>query len=99
MPLERVFEYALSEQEALDPSASGEERPDRESPERLTRREREVALLVARGLTDRQIAEELSISANTANNHLASILRKLGIGSRAQIAAWVTQQRPSLEPD
>ena len=53
MPLERAFEYALSEQEALDPSAPGEERPDREPPERLTRREREVALLVERGLTNR----------------------------------------------
>jgi DNA-binding NarL/FixJ family response regulator len=67
----------------------------------LTHREWEVALLVGRGLTNRRIAEELSISANTANNHVARILKKLGLGSRAEIAAWVTQQRrsPSPKPD
>ena len=68
--------------------------------ERLTRREREVALLVARGLTNRQIAQELSVSRSTANNHVARILRKLGLHSRAQIAAWVTEHRsPSSEQD
>lgn len=53
----------------------------------LTRREREVAILVARGLTNRQISTELSISERTAGNHVAKILRKLGLHSRAQIAA------------
>jgi DNA-binding NarL/FixJ family response regulator len=48
---------------------------------------------VARGLTNRQIASELSVSRNTANNHVARILRKLGLRSRAQIAAWVTERR------
>jgi non-specific serine/threonine protein kinase len=48
---------------------------------------------VARGLTNRQIAKELSVSTNTANNHVARILRKLGLRSRAQIAAWVTERR------
>ena len=67
--------------------------PAEERTERLTPREREVALLVAQGLTNRQIAQELSLSTNTANNHVARILRKLGLRSRAQIAAWMTERR------
>lgn len=55
----------------------------------LTRREEEVAILVARGLTNRQIASELSVSEHTAANHVAKILRKLGLRSRAQVAAWM----------
>jgi non-specific serine/threonine protein kinase len=54
----------------------------------LTRRERELAVLIARGLTDRQIAEDLVITTGTAGNHVVHILEKLGFRSRAQIAAW-----------
>ncbi len=59
---------------------------------RLTRREQEVALLVARGLTNRQISTSLGLSERTAGNHVATILRKLGLRSRAQIAAWATER-------
>ncbi|HWE89641.1 MAG TPA: LuxR C-terminal-related transcriptional regulator [Pseudonocardiaceae bacterium] len=59
----------------------------------LTPREREVAELVARGLTNRRIAEELVISPRTASTHVDNILGKLGFNSRAQIAAWVTRER------
>jgi DNA-binding CsgD family transcriptional regulator len=52
----------------------------------LTRREREVALLVARRLTNRQIAKELVISEHTVAAHLRRILKKLGLRSRAQIS-------------
>jgi DNA-binding NarL/FixJ family response regulator len=44
--------------------------------------------LIARGLTNREIAEALSISERTAGNHVHNILNKLGLGSRAQIAVW-----------
>ena len=54
----------------------------------LTRREREIAELVAGGLTNRQIAERLHISERTAETHVVHILNKLGFSSRAQIAAW-----------
>ena len=54
---------------------------------RLTAREREVALLVARGLTNRQIAQQLSISEYTVANHVRKILKKLGLRSRAQISS------------
>ena len=55
----------------------------------LTRREREVADLVAQGLTNREIAGRLFISERTAESHVEQIRGKLGFRSRAQIAAWV----------
>jgi predicted ATPase/DNA-binding SARP family transcriptional activator/DNA-binding CsgD family transcriptional regulator len=96
MSLGQAIEYALSDEEGREPpTLVTEQQPPAEEPtEKLTRREREVALLVARGLTNRQIASELSVSRSTANNHVARILRKLGLHSRAQIAAWVTERRP-----
>jgi DNA-binding CsgD family transcriptional regulator len=51
----------------------------------LTRREHEVALLAARGLTSRQVAERLVVSARTVDNHLASVYRKLDISGREQL--------------
>ena len=52
----------------------------------LTQRESEVARLAARGLSDRQIAEELVVSVRTVQSHLASAYRKLGIRSRSELA-------------
>lgn len=57
----------------------------------LTPREREVAGLVAEGLTNKQIAERLVISERTAETHVEQIRSKLGFRSRTQIAAWVAQ--------
>jgi predicted ATPase/DNA-binding SARP family transcriptional activator/DNA-binding CsgD family transcriptional regulator len=89
----QVVEYALSDEEEHPTPIPEHQPPPDERTERLTRREREVALLVARGLTNRQIASELSVSRNTANNHVARILRKLGLRSRTQIAAWIAERR------
>ena len=58
------------------------------TPEPLTARQREVADLVAQGLTDRQIAARLVISPRTAESHVEQILTRLGFRSRAEIAAW-----------
>jgi DNA-binding NarL/FixJ family response regulator len=49
-----------------------------------------VAALIARGLTNKQIAEELIIAEGTANIHVGNILGKLGFASRAQVASWAT---------
>ncbi len=46
---------------------------------------------MARGLTNRQIAEALVVSEMTADSHVSHILRKLGFRSRAQIASWAVQ--------
>ncbi|MBV8531664.1 MAG: helix-turn-helix transcriptional regulator [Candidatus Eremiobacteraeota bacterium] len=58
----------------------------------LTSREREVAALVARGLSNASIAEELVISERTVESHVASAFEKLGIGTRAELAAYVVRQ-------
>ena len=66
----------------------------------LTRREQEIATLVTRGLTNRQIASELSISEHTAATHVRRILNKLGLRSRAQIGSWLTERRsPAADLD
>ncbi|MGH9151528.1 MAG: response regulator transcription factor [Acidimicrobiales bacterium] len=59
----------------------------------LSAREREIAGLVARGLTNRQIAAHLHIGHRTAENHVQHIHTKLGFNTRSQIAAWVTANR------
>lgn len=54
----------------------------------LSHRERQVAELIAAGLTDQQIAERLAISRRTAESHVSHILVKLSFTSRAQVASW-----------
>jgi len=66
--------------------------PASEGP-RLTGREFEVAGLVADGLTNQAIARRLSVAPRTAEAHVENIRRKLGVRSRAQIAAWLTEHR------
>ncbi|MEU1517377.1 LuxR C-terminal-related transcriptional regulator [Streptomyces sp. NPDC005811] len=60
---------------------------------RLTRREAQVAALVAEGLANQQIADRLVIARRTAEGHVERILSKLGFSNRSQIAAWVAAQR------
>jgi predicted ATPase/DNA-binding CsgD family transcriptional regulator len=57
---------------------------------RLTRRQQEIAALVAEGLTNREIAERLVITQRTAEGHVATILGKLSFTSRKQLASWVS---------
>jgi len=59
----------------------------------LTSREREIALLVADGLSNRDIGEQLVISRRTVDGHVERTLRKLGFSSRTQIARWVASRR------
>jgi pimeloyl-ACP methyl ester carboxylesterase/DNA-binding CsgD family transcriptional regulator len=59
--------------------------------EELTRREREVLGLVAEGLSDAEIARRLVLSPHTVHRHMANILRKLGIHSRAAAAAYAAR--------
>jgi DNA-binding NarL/FixJ family response regulator len=57
----------------------------------LTCREREVAVRIARGLSNREIARDLVIAVGTTERHVANILNKLGMRSRSQIAAWAVE--------
>ncbi|HEX2740769.1 MAG TPA: BTAD domain-containing putative transcriptional regulator [Rubrobacter sp.] len=101
MSLQEAAAYACAP-ESTPPPATDEiatagamsERPSTS----LTPREREVALLVARGFTNRRISEELSISERTVATHVARSLKKLELGSRSGLAAWITEQSPP-DPD
>ncbi|HEY7269342.1 MAG TPA: response regulator transcription factor, partial [Dehalococcoidia bacterium] len=59
--------------------------------QRLTAREREVAGLVAAGMSNRAIAEALVLSERTVESHVANALAKLGYSSRAQLAVWASE--------
>ncbi|MGW2640801.1 helix-turn-helix transcriptional regulator [Streptomyces sp. NPDC001348] len=61
------------------------------SPEGLSRREAQVAVLVSEGCTNQQIAARLQVSPKTVETHLSRIFKKLGLTSRAQVAHWVGQ--------
>lgn len=58
----------------------------------LTAREREVLVLVARGKSNREIADELVISERTARTHVSNVLVKLGLPSRTQAALWAIRE-------
>jgi DNA-binding CsgD family transcriptional regulator/tetratricopeptide (TPR) repeat protein len=60
----------------------------------LTPRQLEIARLIARGLTNRQIADELVISPATVARHIANIFEVLGFTVRAQVAAWIAEREP-----
>ncbi|MET9090310.1 helix-turn-helix transcriptional regulator [Streptomyces sp. NPDC004237] len=81
--------FALDEQ----PRIPGGRPEVRTAPARLTRRETEVAELVAEGLGNQQIADRLVIARRTAEGHVERVLGKLGFSNRSQIAAWVTARR------
>jgi DNA-binding CsgD family transcriptional regulator len=96
MSLEQASAYALRQ---IDPfgddagpvdsaSPAAATLPSPRGPEGLTPREREVAILVGRGYSNRRIAEALVIAEKTAEVHARNIREKLGLESRAQIAAW-----------
>ncbi|MDV6281598.1 LuxR C-terminal-related transcriptional regulator [Rhodococcus jostii] len=78
--------YALHEQQADTATR------DADASTRLTKRERQVADLIAEGLTNQAIADRLVISPRTAQGHVEHILAKLGFTSRTQVAAWVVER-------
>jgi DNA-binding CsgD family transcriptional regulator len=90
---EEAAEYALSEETA--PAAESPP-ADRKMDEPLTRREKEVASLVARGLTNRQIGQEMVISKRTADKHVTNLLKKLNVHSREQVAVRMAERRAQL---
>jgi non-specific serine/threonine protein kinase len=87
---------ALSQQQGVDLGLTGGEvaptaKPPMPTTEHLTVREREVAILIAQGLTNHEIAERLVITRRTAEAHVTHVLTKLDMRSRAQIAVWAAQ--------
>ena len=96
MSAEEAAEYALSEEDPSERLPVGGETDDPLDP--LTAREREVAAMVAQGMSNRQIAQELFLSEHTVKRHISKILRKLGLASRAEVAAWATEGLPLTPP-
>jgi predicted ATPase/DNA-binding CsgD family transcriptional regulator/Tfp pilus assembly protein PilF len=101
-----AIDYALTPDSASSPAPRGprggrahpRSTPDGD-PGPLTARECEVARLVARGSSNRQIAAALVISERTAEAHLSNILSKLGLSTRVQLAAWAVGQRIATPED
>jgi non-specific serine/threonine protein kinase len=91
---------ALSDRELIaealvdsEPATAPRPHEPREAPPGpITERERQVAALVADGLGNREIAEELGVTEATAEAHVRHIFNKLGLNRRSQIAAWVVRQ-------
>lgn len=82
--------YTLGEQSRESgPNTSGQDRTV------LTRREHEVAELIAEGLTNKEIAARLTISRRTVDGHVDHILTKLGFTSRVQVVSWIAESVPS----
>jgi DNA-binding NarL/FixJ family response regulator len=88
--LERWPGWRRAEAEALLRRLGGGARAA--ADEALTARESEVAALVAEGLSNGEIGRRLYISTKTASVHVSNILAKLGMSSRAEIAAWVARR-------
>jgi non-specific serine/threonine protein kinase len=94
LTLEQAVAHATSDSDALLIPRCG---PDKVSqpPGGLTRRELEVALMVAEGKSNREIAEAFVIAERTVEGHVSNILSKLGFRSRTQVSIWVIENKLS----
>ncbi len=101
LPAEDALAYALQQLLKKPPTPTVPAAPAPVAPEPgaapLTPREIEVALLVAQGRSNKEIAAQLVISPRTAEGHVERILTKLGFTSRAQVVAWVAASQPDSE--
>jgi len=85
-PLEEVIEEALTDSKETKQIEKGKYGG-------LSPREREVAILIADGKTNREIADEMSVTPKTIETYVTRILNKLGYDSRVQIATWVIEKK------
>ena len=90
MPAQQATDLAMAVASGAAPAD-----PDRPQHVSLTRRERQVAALVASGRTNRQIGRMLGISEKTAEVHLHHVMSKLEVRSRAEVAAWAVTHHVS----
>lgn len=91
------LDWATREERRMNarmPRRSRQATVDSGTLDHLTRREREVARLAAEGLSNRQIAEKLFLSSRTVELHLSRVFAKLGVSSRAALAALWARQAP-----
>jgi non-specific serine/threonine protein kinase len=90
LDLEQIVAYALDENPE---PATATHAPRPASGTSLTKREQQVAELVAAGLSNKDIAARLLIAPRTAETHVENCLSKLGFTTRTQLAAWILQRR------
>ncbi|GLY71866.1 ATP-binding protein [Actinoallomurus iriomotensis] len=90
MPIEHAIDMALGHRAA---NRADTPAPARSPAPVLSEKQRAVAELIADGRTDKQIASALFLSPRTVHSHVGAILRRLGFGSRTEIAKWVLEQR------
>lgn len=88
MTLEEIIEIALAETETIAEPI----RAEKEKFGGLTPREREVAMLIAQGKSNREIAEAMTVGIKTIETYITRILNKLGFTSRVQIATWAMEK-------
>jgi predicted ATPase/DNA-binding CsgD family transcriptional regulator len=102
LPLSDAIGYALGSRpdrpSSIGPAPSTVE-PGDGLLSTLTRREREVAVHLAKGLSNKEIAAQLFVSVRTAEGHVESILKKLDCTSRAQAAALIVTASADVEPN
>ena len=80
--------FAVEDEQAAKPAPSVKAASDTE----LTRRQLEIAGLIAEDLTNRQIADRLFLSERTVETHITNMLNKLGLNSRIQLSRWLAEQ-------
>jgi non-specific serine/threonine protein kinase len=88
MRLNEAIDCALSERETSPES----NRSEKEKFGGLTRREREVAMLIAQGKSNREIAEAMTVGVKTVETYVTRILHKLDLDTRVQIATWAIEK-------
>ena len=80
----------------LDERTVTRRRADHDDPTAdLTNAERKVLVLIGEGLSNREIGAQLGVAEKTVKNHITSLLAKMGLQRRTQVAAWVANQRAS----
>jgi DNA-binding NarL/FixJ family response regulator len=79
--------------EDIDPAAKAKPKPEEESADILTGREREVIQLLAEGKTSKEVAVALHLSVKTAETHRTNLMRKLGLHSVADLTRYAVRNR------
>jgi predicted ATPase/DNA-binding CsgD family transcriptional regulator len=100
MSWETACDHALADlNRAERPAAGPIDRGPSRAPSELTARELEVITLIARGWTNRQIADELAMAERTAETHARNIREKLGLATRAELVAWANRRDVVADTD
>ena len=91
MPIDQALDLAVAVTEAPTTPSSGPPAGSAQQVAGLSPREREVAALLALGLSNRQIAQRLVVTERTVGAHIEHILDKTGFASRHQVGVWAEE--------